>query len=75
MTNPNINFELKSEYIAVCDLLKATGIAESGGQGKEMVSSGKVKVDGQLELRKAAKIRVGQEVRVVGKVIRVLNAP
>jgi len=27
-------FKLRDEYIALCDLLKLTGIADSGGQGK-----------------------------------------
>ena len=57
-----VNFELKGEFIALCDLLKITGIANSGGQGKAMVSDGHVTVDGKLELRKTAKIRKGQVV-------------
>ncbi len=57
-----VNFELKSEFIALCDLLKTTGIANSGGQGKAMVADGHVTVDGEIELRKTAKIRKGQVV-------------
>ena len=57
-----VNFELKGEFIALCDLLKITGIANSGGQGKAMVADGHVTVDGELELRKTAKIRKGQVV-------------
>ena len=53
-------FELKGEYIALCDLLKTTGIADSGGQGKAFVAEGIVTVDGEIELRKTAKIRKGQ---------------
>jgi len=52
--------ELKGEFIALCDLLKLTGIANSGGQGKAMVADGLVTVDGVIELRKTAKIRKGQ---------------
>ena len=52
--------ELKGEFIALCDLLKLTGIANSGGQGKAMVADGLVTVDGEIELRKTAKIRKGQ---------------
>ncbi len=53
-------FELKGEFIALCDLLKTTGIADSGGQGKAFVAEGIVTVDGEIELRKTAKIRAGQ---------------
>jgi ribosome-associated protein len=55
-----ITVELKGEFIALCDLLKLTGIANSGGQGKAMVADGLVTVDGVIELRKTAKIRKGQ---------------
>ena len=55
-----IEFQLKGEHVRLCDLLKLAGIAESGGQGKRLVAAGEVKVDGQDESRKSAKIRAGQ---------------
>ena len=45
-------------------LLKLVGLADSGGQGKAIVASGEVTVDGVLELRKTCKIRAGQVVRL-----------
>ncbi len=65
-------FKLRGEYIALCDLLKTEGIAESGGQGKAMVAEGIVTVDGEVELRKTAKIRAGQVVECLGHVISVV---
>lgn len=61
-----IEFELKGEHVRLCDLLKLAGIAESGGQGKHLVAAGEVKVDGQPENRKSAKIRAGQIVECRG---------
>lgn len=69
-----ITFQLKGEYIALCDLLKTEGIAESGGQGKAMVAEGIVMVDGEVELRKTAKIRAGQVVECMGQAIKVVGA-
>lgn len=69
-----IEFELKGEYIALCDLLKTEGIADSGGQGKAMVAEGIVRVDGEIELRKTAKIRAGQVVECLGQEIKVIAA-
>ncbi|MFT4655645.1 MAG: ribosome-associated protein [Patiriisocius sp.] len=69
-----VEFELKTEYIALCDLLKTEGIAESGGQGKAMVAEGIVTVDGEIELRKTAKIRAGQVIECLGQTIKVLAA-
>ncbi|HSR02058.1 MAG TPA: RNA-binding S4 domain-containing protein [Methylophilaceae bacterium] len=67
-----VEFQLKGEYIALCDLLKIEGIAESGGQGKAMVAEGIVTVDGEIELRKTAKIRAGQIVECMGQQIKVI---
>ena len=66
-----MKFELKGEYIALCDLLKTVGIAQSGGQGKVFVADGNVTVDGKTELRKTAKIRKGQVVECFGESIEV----
>lgn len=66
-----MDFELKGEFIALCDLLKTTGIAQSGGQGKMMVADGIVKVDGKVELRKTAKIRKGQVVECFEETIKI----
>lgn len=67
-------FELRGEHIALCDLLKLTGIADSGGQGKSMVAEGLVKVDGVIERRKTAKIRAGQQIEAFGQQVHVVAA-
>ena len=61
-----IEFILTGEYIALCNLLKLTGLADSGGRGKTMVAEALVSVDGQLESRKTAKIRAGQVIECDG---------
>ena len=67
--NP-IDFELRTDFIPLDDLLKATGVAPSGGVAKMLISDGRVQVDGAVELRKACKIRPGQVVDVQGMRIR-----
>lgn len=67
-----IDFELRGEFITLDRLLKATGLAGSGGQAKALVAEGKVQVDGQDELRKTAKLRAGQVVALTGVRIRLL---
>jgi ribosome-associated protein len=61
------------EYIELHQLLKVSGLCDSGGAGKAMVASGQVKVDGRQELRKTAKIRAGQVVTLGDVRIRVLG--
>jgi ribosome-associated protein len=53
-----IEFQLSGKLITLDALLKTTGIATSGGEAKAMVAAGQV--DGQLELRKRCKIRLGR---------------
>jgi len=66
-----IDFDLRGEHITLDALLKATGLAQSGGSAKMMVADGKVQVDGREELRKTCKIRAGQVVSVAGARVRV----
>ncbi|HBD19212.1 MAG TPA: RNA-binding S4 domain-containing protein [Arenimonas sp.] len=69
-----IEFELDREFVALNDLLKLAGVCDSGGMGKALVAAGEVSVDGELELRKTAKIRAGQVVRLGDVEIRVVAA-
>ncbi len=59
-----IEFELDRDAVELNQLLKLAGLCDSGGAGKHLVASGAVSVDGAVELRKTAKIRAGQVVRV-----------
>lgn len=67
-----LTFELTSEFIEVNQLLKLSGLVDSGGAGKNLVASGAVSVDGKKELRKTAKIRAGQTVSLGDVRIRVI---
>lgn len=53
---------LRGEYITLDALLKASGLAESGGRAKQLIAAGQVQVDGQPETRRGAKLRAGQTV-------------
>jgi ribosome-associated protein len=64
MAMRHIEFTPTGEYIELHQLLKATGVCDSGGAGKALVASGAVAVDGRQELRKSAKVRAGQCVMV-----------
>jgi ribosome-associated protein len=68
-----IDFQLEHAFVELNQLLKLAGLCDSGGAGKHLVGSGAVRVDGAVELRKTAKIRAGQRVRVGDVEIRVLD--
>ena len=67
-----ITFKLDREFIALNDLLKITGLVDSGGMGKVVVSEGLVSVDGMIEMRKTAKIRVGQVIELSEQIVKVI---
>jgi ribosome-associated protein len=69
-----IDFGLDREFVELNQLLKLAGLCDSGGAGKRLVAGGAVRVDGAVELRKTAKIRAGQRVRVGEVEIRVVGA-
>lgn len=66
-------FILNDEYIQLDKLLKSLRLVSSGGMAHLMVDDGLVKVDGFVEKRRRAKIRVGNIIEVSGKKIRVVG--
>lgn len=71
-----IEFELKpnEDNISLIQLLKAVGLAYSGGEAQQLVTQGMVKLNGQEESRKRAKIRKGDIVECLGKKVIVTQA-
>lgn len=69
----HLEFELDRDYVELNQLLKLSGLCDSGGQGKQIVASGAVYVDGQQELRKTCKIHAGQIVQLDDVEIRVIG--
>ena len=57
-----LEFKVNGEFIELNQLLKLTGVCDSGGAGKALVAEGVVSVDGNVELRKTCKIRAGSVV-------------
>ena len=69
-----MNFEVRGEFVTLDHLLKLTGLAPSGGAAKILVAQGLVQVDGQVELRKTAKLRPGAVV-LMGDARITVSAP
>ena len=58
------DFKIVGKYIELIQLLKATGIAETGGHAKMIVDDGVVLRNGEVELRKRAKLIPGDEIKL-----------
>lgn len=64
-----ISFAIRGEYIELIQLLKVLNFAESGGQAKAFVDEGLVKLNGQTETRKRAKLRPGDRVEFQNTIV------
>ncbi len=71
---PPIRFELRGEHITLDALLKASGLADSGGQAKSLIKDAQVKVNGETETRRGRKLRPGDQVLLAGQQLQ-LHAP
>lgn len=65
-------FPLDGEFIELHVLLKLLALAPSGGAAKAMAAAGQVSVDGEIETRKARKLRIGQVIRVADDEIHIV---
>ena len=66
-----VAFPLRGDHITLDALLKATGLASSGGNAKVIIASGEVRVNGEAELRRGRKVRAGDEVAMGAETVRV----
>jgi ribosome-associated protein len=57
-------FKIEGDYIELIGLLKAMGIAETGGHAKFIVEEGVVIRNGETELRKRAKLVPGDVIEI-----------
>jgi len=73
MTEPK-PFALRGDHIALDALLKATGLAESGGAAKSLIQEGRVRVNGEPETRRGRKLRAGDEVLLGDARVRIAAA-
>ena len=57
-------FKVDGDYIELIQLLKATGVAQTGGHAKMIVDEGLVTRNGEVELRRRAKLIPGDKIHL-----------
>ena len=67
-------FNLRGDHITLDALLKATGLAHSGGGAKVLIADGQVQVNGEVETRRGRKLRAGDGVALGDQRIRLQAA-
>jgi len=66
-------FQLRAgeDFIRLGQVLKATGMAESGAEAKEIIQEGLVSVNGEIETRRGRKLHQGDVVSYEGKELEI----
>ena len=62
---------IDGDMIRLGQLLKLSGLAESGGEARELVTGGVVRVNGDVEMRRGRQLHPGDVVEVEGESVRV----
>ena len=65
---------IHTEFIKLEAAMKLSGIMESGGQAKEVIQEGKVKVNGEVCTMRGKKLRPGDRVSFQGLDFEIVQA-
>ena len=65
--------KINTDFIQLQSLLKFKGISETGGQAKEFIQDGIIRVNGQVCTARGKKIRPGDVVTAFGTDYRIIN--
>lgn len=63
--------QIRGDTIRLGQLLKLAGIVDSGGEAKELLAAGEVRVNGEVETRRGRQLVDGDEVSAAGETVRV----
>lgn len=69
MSSKIINFSLTQDFIPLIQLLKYTGVAESGAHASILVENNEVLCNKVLETRKRYKVKSGDVIETLGSTI------
>ena len=65
---------ISEEYIRLDNLMKYSGLCNSGGRAKYLIQNGEVKLNGEVCTMRGKKIRSGDIVEYQNKTVKVENA-
>ncbi len=62
---------IKAQPIELCQLLKFSGLAATGGEARSVIGAGQVLLNGVVETQKGKKVMSGDKVTLGGETITV----
>ena len=63
---------IAGDMIRLGQLLKLAGLAESGGEARELVQDGAVRVNGEVEMRRGRQLHRGDLVEAGAQAVRIV---
>lgn len=63
----------EDEFIKLGQVLKATGLVDSGVVAKEVIQNGEVKVNGEVDTRRGRKLYDGNLVEFENQMVKILK--
>lgn len=67
------DIQIRDDSIKLGQLLKLAGLVEDGAEARIVITEGLVQVDGEVDTRRSAQIKVGQIVCLEDECVRVTN--
>ncbi|NLJ16647.1 MAG: RNA-binding S4 domain-containing protein [Clostridiales bacterium] len=68
----NQQIKITTEYIKLEQLLKLSSLCQTGGEAKNIILDGLVKVNSEVCLQRGKKLRTGDKVELFEKVLEVV---
>jgi len=68
------NVAIRTESIELAALLKWAQVVHSGGEAKQLIQDGRVRVNGEVERRRGRKVVLGDHVEIDGVIVIVTKA-
>lgn len=64
---------IKTAFIKLDQLLKFSGVAQTGGHAKELITEGKVNLNGEICTMRGKKIKSGDHIKVLDEIELIIN--
>lgn len=71
MSTEAVDIEIRDDSIRLGQLLKLASLVDDGAMAREVITSGAVTVNGEVETRRGRQVRPGDLVSFAGQAVRV----
>ena len=66
-----MELKIRDDHIKLGQALKAAGLVENGGEAKEVIQAGEVRVNGEVDTRRGRKCLPGDVVEYRGETVQI----